>query len=231
MYMTRTIWIGIVVVVLVAGGWWYLNSLSAPAISETTQFPATQTAQQDTSSNARPVVNNQTTQQLQSNPSPTRAQTQPIRGVATKEYVNAEYGISFFHPASWQCKTYRTNSEHTDWYQTICDDDGVWAGDPFVIISVPYVVEVEGVGADPSPFTGTRSETTMTGQNAVVITKTISRPAKSGLNIGSVDYVFNGSASMKSYRITALYGTGKPYATAEDAEWYLDHIAQSLIVN
>lgn len=58
-YMTRNIWIGIVVViVLVAGGWWYLNQSSAPATSETTQLP---TAQQKTNP-GNSTASNPTTQ-------------------------------------------------------------------------------------------------------------------------------------------------------------------------
>ena len=70
-YMTRNIWIGIVVVIaLVVGGWWYLNQSSAPVISETTQLPTTeQTTQQNTNAGTQPVVNNQLTQPAQ-NPTP-----------------------------------------------------------------------------------------------------------------------------------------------------------------
>ena len=42
-YMTRNIWIGVVVVaVLAAGGWQYLNMSSVPATSDTAQLPTTQ---------------------------------------------------------------------------------------------------------------------------------------------------------------------------------------------
>ena len=56
-YMSRNIWIGIVVaLVLVAGGWWYLNQSSVPAISETTQLPTTQNTN---NTGTQSVVNNQ----------------------------------------------------------------------------------------------------------------------------------------------------------------------------
>ena len=65
-YMTRNIWIGIVVViVLIAGGWWYLNRSSAPATSDTMQLPTTQENSQNIQQPApiqQPSSQNTTTQ-------------------------------------------------------------------------------------------------------------------------------------------------------------------------
>jgi spore germination protein GerM len=58
--MNRNIWIGIVVVIaLVAGGWWHVNKSSAPTASETTQLPTTR---QNTNVGTQPVVNTQPAQ-------------------------------------------------------------------------------------------------------------------------------------------------------------------------
>ena len=61
--MSRNVMIGgVVVIALAIGGWWYLNMSSAPAISETTQFPTTQTAQQqNTNAGAQPTANHSAT--------------------------------------------------------------------------------------------------------------------------------------------------------------------------
>jgi hypothetical protein len=219
--MNRNVLIGgIVVIAFAVGGWWYLNQSSAPATSEATDFPTTQ---QNTNSVTQPVVNNQQKQPAQTYTPPATTQTQPSASVTTKEYANSDYGISFSHPTSWQCKTYKTNSAHPDWYQTICDDDGVYSGDPLVAISVPFVAE------DKDTWTKIR-ESAVSGKNSSVVTKTVYHLAGFGGSIGLVEYIFTGSASMKSYSLYALYGTGKPYATAEETEGILDHIVQSLLV-
>jgi len=89
--MTRNIWIGIVVViVLVAGSWWYLNQSSAPATSEATQLPTTeQTTQQNTTSG---------TQSAQTNPVPSTS-------AGIKTYSNSQYGVSLQYPSSVQIDT------------------------------------------------------------------------------------------------------------------------------
>ena len=45
-----------------------------------------------------------------------------------------------------------------------------------------------------------------------------------------VEYIFSGSASTKSYSAYALYGSGKPYKTAEEAETVLDAIVKTIVI-
>jgi cytoskeletal protein RodZ len=96
-YMSRNIWVGVVVViVLVAGGWWYLNQSNAPATSETTQLPTEQTTQQNTNTYTPPVTNTQSSQPAQQTQTNTQSQqtsnlmqpgeTRPIGG-ATPQCV------------------------------------------------------------------------------------------------------------------------------------------------
>ncbi|HCM43791.1 MAG: hypothetical protein UY39_C0037G0007 [Candidatus Kaiserbacteria bacterium GW2011_GWC2_49_12] len=253
--MSRNILIGIVVVVvLVAGGLWYLNTSSVP--QTTSGFPilsdvASTENKSETSKTINPPVNtNSDGGPLLIGESPSYyvkvppRPTSPCSGgewrvvdkmdghgewecvVGTQTYVpysNVDFGISFSHPKNWQCKTYKTSSAHPDWFQTTCENDEVWENDPNVAISVPFVAE------DKDIWSKIR-ESKITGQNPSVITKTVYRSAGFGGSIGLVEYVFSGSASMKSYSLFALYGTGKPYATAEETEGVLDHIVQSLIV-
>lgn len=84
--MTRNIWIGIVVVaVLLAGGWWYLNQSSAPVTSEATQLSTTQ---QNTDMGTQPAANNQPTQ-----PSGTASAWQTYR---------SSYDFEIQYPPAWK---------------------------------------------------------------------------------------------------------------------------------
>lgn len=113
--MTRNIWIGIIVVIaLVVGGWWYLNQSSAPATSDTTQFPTiqnTNTAPQ-TAMNPAPV---QQAPKTTTQPNPTPAKSAYLSGlqnvslsqptlntVAWLQYNDAQSGISFKYDPSWK---------------------------------------------------------------------------------------------------------------------------------
>ncbi|MFA5998079.1 MAG: PsbP-related protein [Candidatus Paceibacterota bacterium] len=157
--------------------------------------------------------------------SPEKSQsTKEDQEIPWKEYVNLDFGISFSHPDSWQCKTYKTNLFHPDWYQTICDDDGTWSGDSLVAISVPHTTNTRSLGVS------TIRSGTITGQNSSTITKTIYHSDKFE-DLGSVAYIFSGSSNMKSYDMGAMYGgLDKPYRSAEEAEDVLDTIAKSLII-
>ncbi len=70
--MTRSIWIGIVVVLLGAG-WWYLNQSNVPAVSETTQLSTTESVMQ-------PVATNPTSQSKQTVPTPNTATRVSVAG-------------------------------------------------------------------------------------------------------------------------------------------------------
>lgn len=90
--MNRNVWIGVIVVaVLVAGGWWYLNQSSTPATSETTEFPTTQ---QNTNTGTQPVVNTQPTQTSPQQTTP----VQPNKSGWTTT-TNQQLGIRFEQPA------------------------------------------------------------------------------------------------------------------------------------
>jgi hypothetical protein len=150
--------------------------------------------------------------------------TQPSASADWKTYSSSEFGISFVHPPQWQCKTGKTHADHPDWYQTSCDDDGVWSGDPLLSISVP--------ASPDGQWKGTASEigeTKVAGKNSANVTKTVYR-SDAHPEIGWVEYVFDGSTNARSYSAFAMYGTGKPYATSNDASKILDSIVQLMDV-
>jgi len=164
--------------------------------------------------------------QQSENTSPVSSQTPTDAMVSTEKYVNSEFGISFSHPIGWSCKTYTVNPPSL--YQTICDDDndGTIGGNAFAVdvSSAPY--SMSDSGGDDIDI----SRTTINGANSSVINVTVSRSYLYP-NIGGIGYNFAGSAGMKSYSLGTAYGTGKNYATAEDARKVLDPIVKSLIVN
>ena len=99
--MSRDIWIGIVVViVLVTGGWWYLNMSSAPATSESAQFPVIQ----NTNSEKQPVVNTQPSQQKQTN-----TQTQPIATQPSLQTFRSGAGFQLQYPSDWKATSDESN--------------------------------------------------------------------------------------------------------------------------
>ena len=91
-YMTRNIWIGIVVViVLVAGGWWYLNQSSpVSTLSESPNLQEVNTAQQPP-----------TTYTPQTPPRPSQPSTATVSKLGWKTYTNDRYGFEFQYPADF----------------------------------------------------------------------------------------------------------------------------------
>lgn len=212
--------VGVLIAILVAlavlgGGAYYVVQQQVPSQTAPENFDTVQTVPtQNTASNQA------------SNPQPAPKENPPKSQNSqtySKMYTNSEFGISFSHPDDWQCKTSKTSSAHPDWYQSTCDNDGVWKDDPFFAISVPFVAE------DHELWTKVR-EVTIVGQNSSSIKKTVYRSAGFGGSIGMVEYIFSGSASTKSYSAFALYGSGKPYKTAEEAETVLDEVVKTLVV-
>ncbi len=102
--MNKYLLIGVVAILVVAGGWWYFNQSSVPATSETAQLPTDQTTQQNTNTGAQPVTNNQP------------SQTQPVTNtqpVPTQKALNW-VGVSMSYPSEWSVSvTEDTSSYYT----------------------------------------------------------------------------------------------------------------------
>lgn len=107
--MNKYLLIGVVAILIVAGGWLYLNQSNVPV----TQLPV---EQQDV------------------NTSPATTQTQPTAGAATKTYTNSEVGISFSYPSTWHCKAMPGNDGFFACYDN--EAHGTFGGNSMVIVGV-----------------------------------------------------------------------------------------------
>lgn len=141
-----------------------------------------------------------------------------------KEYLDETlFRISFIHPAGWDCSVpHKVSAHNPDWIQIGCDDDSV--GDPSAVIDVPYVSE------DMDTWKEVRTSKILGPESSVITKREYSSRVSNGV-IGMVEYVSLASDGRQSYRMFALYGLGKPYASAQDAERTLDRIAAKLTVN
>ena len=221
--MSAAILIAIVLGLIVVGGGAYFVIQQNP----TSQSVSENQQNNFLPDNTLPTKNTTANQPSNTQPVPSAQKENPPKSqnsqTYSKIYTNDEFGISLAHPDDWQCKTYKTNSAHPDWFQTTCEHNGVWENDPNLAISVPFVAE------DHDLWVKVR-EATITGQNSSSVKKTVYRSAGFGGSIGMVEYIFSGSASAKSYGAYTLYGSEKPYKTAEEAEGILDAVVKTIAV-
>lgn len=89
--MNKYLLVGILAILVIAGGWRYLNQSNVPSASETAQFPT----QENTNTGTQTAVNNQTAQQPQTN-----TQTQTATQSNTKTF-RSENGFQFQYPSAW----------------------------------------------------------------------------------------------------------------------------------
>ena len=137
--MTRNISIGIVVVVaLVAGGWWYLNKSNVP-LSET----QTPTLQESTNTTTQAPIKLSTPTTQTTSPSPTT-------GTANwKTYRSEKWGIEFKYPSNFVLNT----SPNAYWKDFGPYRDGY---DFFELVDAQrgcYVGPVKAVGMNDSSYT------------------------------------------------------------------------------
>jgi hypothetical protein len=138
--------------------------------------------------------------------------------IETDKYADVDYGIGFLHPSGWFCRTQETES-HAQ-HETTCFMNPEDAENPLLAISVPY----EGTVS----FGTALFQADLPALQNYALTKTIYASDKTGS--GTIEYAFKGSAGMGGFMMHASYGTGKPYATAEEAGKILDPVAQTVYV-
>ncbi|MEK7612756.1 MAG: hypothetical protein AAB449_01250 [Patescibacteria group bacterium] len=130
-------------------------------------------------------------------------------------YSDSNFGISFSHPPTWQCKTAKTILGQEN-YQATCDDDGVWQGDSLIAISVPADTE------ESELFTKSQESKIITN-TGLEINKTVLRSYYSD-EAGVVKYI----AVDRSFDTFAWFGPDKPYRNVAQAELILDRIVKSI---